>query len=345
MRQPRERQFDPAAPPWLHCISRCVRRAFLCGEGFEHRKQWIEQRLALLARHCAVQVGAYAIMSNHLHLVLRPRPQAAERLSDGQVLHAWWALRENEDLDADPVRAADPAVRAVLDGRAKEAGFIERWRARLGSVSWFMKAVKEPLSRLANREDDCTGAFWEGRFRSVPLLDTAAIATCMVYVDLNPIRAQLAETPETSEFTSVKARIEARAAASAQAGTANPQANTQAVAQHPWLTPVAEMTSSQDGDPGLSLDAYLKLVDGVGRCCRGDKRGAIPADLMAIIQRLDADIVPADWVHSMLTPRSLGGSALGKLANLANEAQRRGMRWLQKRCRLFAPKMAHQQPA
>ncbi|TVR42921.1 MAG: transposase [Planctomycetota bacterium] len=334
MRQPRERQFDPAAPPWLHCISRCVRRALLCGEGYEHRKAWIERRLALLARHFAVQIGAYAIMSNHLHLVLRPRPQAALELSDDQVLRAWWALRENEDLDADPVRASSPEVRGMLEGVAKENGFIERWRGRLGSVSWFMKAIKEPLSRMANREDDCTGAFWEGRFRSVPLLDTAAIATCMVYVDLNPIRAQLATSPETSAFTSVKARIEARAAAAAHGKQVRPQV------EHPWLTPVNEMTSSQEGDPGLSLDAYLRLVDGVGRCRRADKAGAIAGDLVAIIQRLDADLVPGEWARSMLTSRSLGGSALGKVVNLAVEAQRRGVQWLQDRCRLFLPTQA-----
>ncbi|TVR44745.1 MAG: transposase [Planctomycetota bacterium] len=333
MRQPRERQFDPSTPPWLHCISRCVRRALLCGEGYEHRKRWIERRLALLARHCAVQVGAYAIMSNHLHVVLRPRPQEAVSFSDEQVLRAWWALRENEDLDVDPARAASPEVRGILEARAQEDGFLARWRARLGSVSWFMKAVKEPLSRLANREDDCTGAFWEGRFRSIPLLDTAAITTCMVYVDLNPIRAQLATTPETSAYTSVKARIEARQ--SAAASSRSPTSPAQP--EHPWLTPITAITSSRKGDPGLSLDEYLKLVDGVGRRGRADKPGSIPADLTAIIQRLDAELVPGEWVRSMLTPRSLGGSALGKLGSLASEAKRRGMQWLQDRCRLFAP--------
>ncbi|TVR44484.1 MAG: transposase [Planctomycetota bacterium] len=319
MRQARERQFDPQDPPWLHCISRCVRRAFLCGEGFEHRKQWIERRLELLARHCAVAVGAYAVMSNHLHVVLRPRPQAAQGLSDEQVVRAWWALRENEDLDADGSRASDPQVRGILDGLLKDAGFIARWRARLGSVSWFMKSVKEPLSRLANREDDCTGAFWEGRFRSVPLLDRAAVTTCMAYVDLNPIRAGLAQRPEDSTFTSIKSRIAAR----------------QAAAEHPWLTPVARVTASREGDSGLSLDEYLRLVDGVGRFCRSDKRGAIPSEVAGILQRLDGDLVPADWLHSMLRPQSLAGSALGKLGALAVEAQRRGMQWLQARCRIL----------
>ena len=155
---PREQQFDPNNPPWIHCISRCVRGAFLCGEGLEHRKDWIEKRLALLAKYCAVQIGAYAIMSNHLHIVLQPRPQDAADLSDDQVLKAWWALRDNEDLDADPLRANDPQVQAILAKMAEQNGFINRWRKRLGNLSWFMKAIKEPLSRIANKEDKCTGA-------------------------------------------------------------------------------------------------------------------------------------------------------------------------------------------
>ncbi len=71
-----------------------------------------------------------------------------------------------------------------------------------------MKALMEPQSRMANREDDCTGAFWEGQFTSVPLLDQAAIVACLAYVDLNPIRAKLADRPETSEHSPVKTRIE-----------------------------------------------------------------------------------------------------------------------------------------
>ncbi|MFP4044581.1 MAG: hypothetical protein ACLFTP_08455 [Rhodosalinus sp.] len=97
------------------------------------------------------------------------------------MVRAWWHVRRNVDPVDDPTVAPD---HAQIDVLAQDADFVARWRERLGSLSWFMKELREPLSRQANREDDCTGAFWEGRFSSKPLLDKAAIVTCMAYVDL-----------------------------------------------------------------------------------------------------------------------------------------------------------------
>ena len=132
MRKAREDQFDPNRPPWLHCTSRCVRRAYLCGDGYDHRKRFIEARLRQLASFFAVEVSAYAVMSNHLHVIARPRPDQAQELSAEAVAVAWLALR---DL---PVMARDDEGEEGEeggDGRALASGEAGASSAGKGTAS------------------------------------------------------------------------------------------------------------------------------------------------------------------------------------------------------------------
>ena len=98
MRYPRHHIVNPSAPGFFHCISRCVRRAFLCGEdvysgcSYEHRKAWVEDRLRELAECFAVGLYAYAVMSNHVHVVLHVDPQVAQRWSDEEIAERWVRL-------------------------------------------------------------------------------------------------------------------------------------------------------------------------------------------------------------------------------------------------------------
>ena len=154
---------------------------------------------------------SFAVMNNHLHVVVRTRPDVVREWTDDEVAPRWWRLfpqRRNEDHSA-----AEPTEFELNAIRNDTAGLKEK-RKRLSDISWFMRCLAEPIARRGNKDDDVTGHFWEGRFKAQPLLDETAIAACMVYVDLNPIRAGIAKTPETSDFTSVRERIVDRQSAS-----------------------------------------------------------------------------------------------------------------------------------
>jgi REP element-mobilizing transposase RayT len=269
MTLPRSILIDPGCTPYYHCVSRCVRRAFLCGRdsvtgfNFEHRRAWIEARLLKQAEIFAIDLCAYAVMSNHYHVVLHINRNQQRGWSDADVVARWQRLHRLPEW----FEFAD-------DERIATA--IATWRERLGSISWFMKCLNEPLARLANKEDGCKGRFWEGRFKSQALLDDAAVLKCMAYVDLNPIRAKLAATPEDSAYTSIQARIGNRAAA------------------------VAPM--SDEPVDGFSLPIrradYLTLVDWTGRQFRRGKRGRIGATQPPIIERLQRS-ARRSWLDEM----------------------------------------------
>ncbi len=317
----------------FHTISRCVRRNHLCGRDrrsgrdYSHRREWIRSRLEELAGIFAVEVLGYAIMANHMHLVIRTRPDVAADWSDDEVALRWWALFPQRRT---PFGLPEqPTTEELNHIKNNPTGLVDK-RRRLASVSWFMKCISEPVAKRANREDEVTGHFWEARFKAQPLLDETAIATCMAYVDLNPIRAAVAQTPESSEFTSLHDRIVDRQAAAISppakaAAPATPSASSASSAAAPetliedgpaagWLAPVALESqcnpSRKQRNPSpnhrtarrltnrgclfMSLDQYLQLVDWTGRQLRLDKPGQIPSHLDPILARLDCS--PETWL-------------------------------------------------
>ncbi|WP_432459883.1 transposase [Agarivorans sp. QJM3NY_25] len=285
MPKPRKSQVSLSDTPYYHCVSRCVRRAFLCGEdkvsgkSYEHRRQWVEDYLLKLASVFAIDVCAYAVMSNHTHLVLHVNPQQAEAWSMDEVLERWHSLHQgtlltqmylNLELRPQLSEVQLQAIRATA----------EVYRTRLYDLSWFMRHLNEHIARAANQEDQCTGRFWEGRFKSQALLDEAALMACMAYVDLNPIRAKIASTPEDSAHTSVQRRAKAAQLKQAQATNLFPFVGN----------PREPMPQ---GLP-FELKDYLELVDMTGRMVREDKRGYIDSGESSIIQRLG--INEAQWL-------------------------------------------------
>jgi REP element-mobilizing transposase RayT len=306
MTYPRSTLVPPGAPGVFHCVSRCVRRAFLCGEdcytgkSFEHRRQWVEDRLREHGEVFAVSIWGYAVMSNHLHVVVQTLPEVASAWSALEVAERWVRLFPRPDQA--------PELRASL--LAAHSDRIAVLRARLADLSWFMRVLSEPIARRANKEDICKGRFWEGRFKCQALLDDAAVIAAMAYVDLNPVRAGMCETLEDSQHTSARRRfaeIEAEPASAARA-----------------LAPVL-------GIKGLSVlrmsqAEYLGLVDFTGRQLRADKHGAIAGPPPAVVARLGgrSDL----WALKVMAVGRGFARAVGEVDSLIGKARAMGQCWL-----------------
>ena len=283
---------DEVGVYWYHCMSRCVRQAFLLTEGSFNRKEWLEDRVQELAEIFAVGVGGFSVMENHLHVLLRLDPDVAQSWSDEDVTRRWGRLFPPRDKSRQPL----PVTEAWVQDRLKDVRWVVKTRERLQSISWFMKCLKEPLARLANREDGVRGAFFQSRFKSVAILDEEALLAVGVYIDLNPVAAGIAETPETSEYTSIKARVEHveaqnqtdRLEAAAGGSVAGSRAAS-GLEEALWLCPIEDRRQIDSSREGmfdvLSLGNYLLLVDYTGRLFREGK-AAISAGLACIFDRL-----------------------------------------------------------
>jgi hypothetical protein len=182
---PRAHLVDPSVTRWYHCITRCVRRAFLLSEGPVNRQEWIELRLEELASIFAVAVGGFSIMDNHLHVLVRLDPDVATGWTDDEVVRRWGLLFPPRDKSRQPL----PVTKAWVEWRLKDIAWVATARSRLQSLSWFMKCLKEPLARLANRQDQTRGECFKSRFKSVAILDDESLLATCTYIDLNPVDA------------------------------------------------------------------------------------------------------------------------------------------------------------
>ena len=289
----------PKTPGIYHCVQRCVRRAFLCGEdtysgiSYEHRKVWVEGRIKQLSESFAVSIWSYAVMSNHLHLIVQLQPEAARRWSDVEVARRWVA-----------VFPAGDAYRCRLKEQAllSSPPCINRCRERLSSLSWLMRCLAEPIARMANREDGCTGRFWQGRFKSQALLNDRALLAVMAYVDLNPIRAGISQDLPDCTHTSLTHRLHKT--------------------DHAHLQPALGLMG---GALSISNRSYIELVQWTGRQIRPGKHSisnAVPKSIQK------TGIKPGRWLVQVKGIGSGYYRAIGTAQELIDKAEQMQQRWL-----------------
>ena len=250
--------------------------------------------MKFLAGIFAIDICSYAVMSNHYHIVVRVN--STQSWSDKQTLCHWASLHRlpllcERYLQDEPLGNAEMLY-------VKER--ISIYKKRLMDISWFMRELNQFIAEKANREDHVKGHFWEARFKSQALLDERALLTCMAYVDLNPIRAAMARTPEASDYTSVQDRILNKD------------------------TPLIGFGTDEDAIP-YTLSDYLDLVDLTGRVIREDKAGYIPNELPRILERLN--LSPESWLDELKQFKSSHYTAIGTVDQIKRFCINVGKHW------------------
>ena len=317
MPQPRSSLVSLTDTPWYHVVSRCVRRAYLCGEdahsgrSFEHRRGWIVERLEQLAGVFAVDIAAYAVMSNHFHLVVRIDAERVQGWDAEEVLRRW------TQVFAGPLLVQRYLANREALGEAETAAvlkWVETYRSRLADLSWFMRVLNESIARLAR-------------------------------------------TPESSDYTAIAERLAelqgraSRASAAVASGIRNAERVGGADEAVNPLDPPEESTerlhlqkeqrlAALPRAPLMPFDAtgslvtavpfafedYLELVDGTGRVIREDKRGFIPGETPAILERLNID--PKQFIRTAGRTLRRFGTAIGTPEHLTERCVSRNVAYL-----------------
>jgi REP element-mobilizing transposase RayT len=355
---------DLGATPYYHVVSRCVRRAFLCGKdeytgkNYDYRRAEIEQRILSFSQVFCIDVCAYAVMHNHYHIVLKINRHQALQLSMDEIIVRYLQVFKGHAL-VSRYLAKDKMTQPEKDAVAE---LVESWRKRLYSMSWFMGKVNEGIARQANKEDKVTGRFWEGRYKCQALMDESALVACMAYVDLNPVRANIAENLQQSDYTSIQKRI--NKLVNPQKRTSKQESRPISLHAHPEtvmdssfvdfiiepkhfdpnqpseLSPFAgnerkviEIKSSAieavddvypNGIP-FHLKDYLELVDWTGRVIREDKRGAIADHVPPLLSQMN--INPKIWLIQAQHFGSVYARFAGAAESLKNKVDKKYGKW------------------
>ncbi len=316
MTTPRRRQICLDVTPYYHCITRCVRRCFLCGydkqskKNYNHRRSWIEERLLQLSEVFCIDIAGYSVMSNHYHVVLRVDKEQADLLSDDQVIDRWRRLYRGPDI----VTRYKNGESLSRSERNQLKSVVSQWRDNLSNLSRLIGNLNEYIARKANKEDECKGAFWESRFKSQAVLDLPALLATLCYVDLNPVRAKMAKTPESSQYTSVQRRLSKRKSGLIPFQAKRPENHERnsGIFTCNWIP--------------ISFRDYLELLEWTGKQLKIGKRGAIGPDSPSIMSRLG--YTAEQWVKTQNPQMGTKQKALGSIARIADYCKAIGQNWI-----------------
>ena len=202
-----EAQFTPGEIATVHVVNRAVRRVFfmgldkLSGINYDYRKVWLERRIEQLAAYFSIDLLAFSILDNHVHLILRQRPDLVGSWDDTEVSRRWLMLCPKKRLpDGSPRCPSEAELNSIRDDETK----LNEIRSRLSDISWWMRLMCQTIAQRINLEDQATGKVWENRYRAVRLLDEAALLACTAYVESGQSREGRVARAERLHFGAAK---------------------------------------------------------------------------------------------------------------------------------------------
>lgn len=329
MAVPRHTLFGRGRKAVYHCWTRCVRRASLCGKDpytgkdYSHRREWILIRYEQLAGLFTIEVEFRTELRNHLHNVLRTRPDVARRLTPHEVAKRWLTITKLTKCPTDDLPKPD---KKEVEKLVKNKKKLAKMRKRLSNVSWFMGTLLENTSRRSNKEDECSGAFWESRFKCRECTDLNSILVCGIYVDLNLMRAGEAKSLETSRHTSIFQRLMAakqpkNSKTRADGWMAELTMQPENKQNEQWA--YTSRTGRRASDLGVipvSLEDYVKLAKWTVKLIQSGQRTTIPGDLEAVLEHMDVN--PEAWIDTVQDYEELFCHAIGPPGSMEKVAER-----------------------
>ena len=345
----------------FHVYARCIRRCFLLGndeesgKDYSARKEWIPLRLAVLRKTFLIDIYAYAVMSNHYHLILNNRPDLVKNLSSDEIGTRWLLLHPTASMKSEKrEKPTATEIAALINDYT-----LEEIQSRLSDISWFMRELNQHIAVKANRDEGLTGAFFDGRFKSQYLADDFAILTCMIYVDLNCVRAKVAASIEDSIFTSGYDRMTSHTAqlnlnsleetkykdedSLTYHQKKEIKIQKKIIKKSSWLAPLAINKTKSEPENGapkkinllpattptpflsFTVEKYLKLLDLTGRTYHKNKPGVISDKFAPIL-----DSMGFQQKHWMLRIKNYGlwyYRVIGPLASLADKLISTKQKW------------------
>ncbi|WP_218933004.1 hypothetical protein [Roseimaritima multifibrata] len=191
-------------------MNQTTRRTYLFGidpiseRDYSHRRGWYRDRMALLACYFCIDVLAYSVLSNHWHAILRNRPDLAAKLTPREIAIRWLSVTSRaKSRNKNGGEITEAEIAKIVNNPES----VEELRERLSNISWFVRQMCQTLSRRCNKEDEVTGHLFGNRFKMNRLPTEEEILAGMLYVDLNPLRAGLADALDDFAEVSISERL------------------------------------------------------------------------------------------------------------------------------------------